>query len=75
MSTATQTPVTEQQLFDVKDAAAYLESLGAKGVTVYFVRTLITSGQLDFRPIGRKFFIKKAELDKWLDRSAKKRRP
>ena len=74
MPTSTQTVITEQQLFDVKDAAAYLEALGAKGITVNFIRSLITSGQLAFRQMGKKFFISKSTLDAWLSRSEKKRR-
>ena len=75
MPTATETSITEQRLFDVKDAAAYLQALGAKGVTVYFVRTLINTGQLERITMGKKFIVTKTSLDNWLNRSAKKVRP
>jgi len=74
MPTTTQAALTQQQLFDVNDAAAYLIALGAKGVTVHFVRALINSGQLAHVPMGKKFFVSKTALDGWLSRSEKRRR-
>jgi Helix-turn-helix domain len=70
MSTAASTstaPTPEQRLFDVKDATAYLVSIGARGATVSFVRTLISSAQVPHLRIGKKFYVSRASLDRWLE--------
>ncbi len=61
------TAETDQRLFDVGDAAKYLQSIGAKTATVNFVRGLISSGQVPHLRIGKKFYLSKTGLDRWIE--------
>ncbi len=55
-----QQPV-EQRLFDLKDAAAYL------GCKLWTVREMIWHGQIDFIRNGKRQFIAREDLDKWIE--------
>jgi excisionase family DNA binding protein len=67
--------MNEQRLFDLKDTALYLHSLGAKSVTIGFVRELVNSGALPYLRIGKKFYVSKAALDNWLVKAERRARP
>ena len=56
----------ERQLFDVHAAAKYLREIGASGVSVHTVRGLLTSGALPFLKLGKRFYVSKSVLDRWL---------
>jgi excisionase family DNA binding protein len=58
---------TDQKLFDVQGAAKYLQSIGATGAAVYFIRSIITRGEIPFVRIGKKFFLTRESLDRWLE--------
>jgi hypothetical protein len=66
--------VADQQLFDVGDAAKYLQSIGAKTATVNFVRALISSSQVAHLQIGKKFYVSKTALDGWVETRARRAR-
>ena len=68
------TPQTEQRLFDIQAAVAYLRSLGAESATANFVRGLISSGQIKFLRLGRKFYLSRTELDLWVEKAATRMR-
>jgi excisionase family DNA binding protein len=72
----TSTPTTEQQrqLFDILAIVAYLKSIGADGATPNFARGLITSGQVAHIRVGRKYYVSRAALDRWLETQAKRSR-
>jgi excisionase family DNA binding protein len=61
------------KLLDVQGAVAYLHSLGAATATVNFVRGLITSGSVPHIRLGKRFYVTRAAIDAWLERS--ERRP
>jgi len=65
---------TEQRLFTIQDAAKYLCSIGAFGVTPYTVRGLIASGQLAHIRLGRRFFVTRAAMEAWLASHEKRMR-
>jgi excisionase family DNA binding protein len=65
----------EQRLYDLKDTALYLQSLGAKSVTISFVRELVNSGTIAHLRIGKKFFVTRNAIDGWLARVEKRIRP
>ena len=50
-------------LLDIKGAAAFL------GLTPWQLRGLIVAGQLDVIRIGRKFYLRRATLIRWAERS------
>jgi excisionase family DNA binding protein len=56
----------QQRLFSIPDAAGYLRAIGAASVTLNFVRTLISSGQIPHIRIGRRFYVTRASLETWL---------
>lgn len=64
----------DQQLFDVGDAAIYLQQIGARTATINFVRTLISTGQVAHLKIGKKYYVGKAALDQWINRREKRSR-
>jgi excisionase family DNA binding protein len=55
-----------QKLFDVQAAAAYLREIGASSASVNFVRTIIARGQLPHIRIGKKFFVSREAIDRWI---------
>lgn len=57
---------TQRRLFDITAAVAYLRELGAEGTTVNFVRALIASGQVPHLRMGRKFYVTREALDRWI---------
>jgi hypothetical protein len=65
-------PDANQRLFDIADAVVYLQSLGAKTASVNFVRGLISTGQVPHLRIGKKFFIGREALDRWIDQRQRK---
>jgi excisionase family DNA binding protein len=68
----TPTQPTEQRLFDISAAVAYLRGLGATAATPNLVRTLIASGSLPHLRLGKKFYVSKAAIDLWLSRSERR---
>jgi excisionase family DNA binding protein len=58
----------ERKLFDIESCAAYLREIGGTGITAKTVYGLIASGKLKKEKIGKRYFIPKASIDKWLDR-------
>lgn len=50
-------------LLDLKEAAAQLRS------SVGFVRLIIANGELPFLKIGKKFFVTRGDLDRWIERA------
>lgn len=63
-----------QKLFDVKDAAEYLRSLGAAAASINFVRALMNSRQISRLKIGKRLYATRESLDAWLQRSEKRAR-
>jgi len=66
--------MTEQRLFDIQCAVKYLREIGAGSATPNFVRGLISSGQIKFVRLGRKFYLSRTELDSWLEKNEKRAR-
>jgi len=64
----------EQRLFTIEDAARYLVSIGALGVGVHFVRSLISSGQVPHIRMGKRFYVSRGALDSWLEKNEKRSR-
>lgn len=62
----------DQKLFDIADAVLYLRRLGAKTASVNFLRGLITSGQVAHLRIGKRFYVSKAALDRWIEMRERK---
>ena len=65
----------DQQLFDINAGVEYLRALGAKSTTKTFFRNLIGSGQLAHLKIGKKFYVRRAALDSWVERAERRMRP
>ena len=63
-----------QWLFDVTAAVEYLRSIGATAATKSFVRGLINRAQVPHLQIGRKFYLTRESLDRWIA-SHERRRP
>lgn len=61
-----------QRLYDLKDAVVYLQSIGAKGVTIGFVRELVNSGTITHLKIGKKFFVTRNAIDAWITKAEKR---
>jgi hypothetical protein len=64
----------ELRYFDVPAAAEFLQARGITA-TKSTVRTAISSGGLEYKRIGKKFFTSEAWLLAWLARSDRKRTP
>ena len=56
----------DQRLFDVQAAAKYLQSIGAHAATINFIRSIIVRGEVPYVRIGKKFFVTRESLDRWL---------
>jgi excisionase family DNA binding protein len=63
----------ERRLYDIPSAVAYLRAIGAEGVTTSFVRSLINSGGVPHVRMGRKFYVTREALDRWIDLRQRKR--
>ncbi len=63
-----------RRLFDLKQAAEYLQSVGAGGTTLYFIRSLVNSGRLPHVRLGRRFYVTKVAIDSWLERAETRRK-
>jgi hypothetical protein len=63
-----------QQLFDVRSAAGYLQALGASAATVNFIRTIVASGEVPHIRIGKKFYVSRQSLDGWVTRHERRSR-
>lgn len=70
---ASVTDTTEQRLFDVHSAVVYLRRLGADAVTLNFIRGLINRGSVPHLRIGKKFYVSREALDRWIDHQQRKR--
>jgi excisionase family DNA binding protein len=55
-----------RRLFDINAAVAYLRSIGADGATTNFVRSLIANAEVPCVRMGRKFYISRDALDRWI---------
>jgi len=64
-----------RRLFDIAGAVEYLRSIGATSATVSFVRGLISSGQLPYLKIGKRFCVSRGSLDSWIDRHERRAKP
>jgi excisionase family DNA binding protein len=64
---------TQRRLFDITAAVTYLRELGAESVTVNFVRALIASGQVPHIRMGKKFYLTRESLDRWITNHERKR--
>ena len=60
--------------FDIPAAAAYVVSLGMKGVRPYTIRHAISNSRLVHTRVGKKFFVSKAAIEAWLQRAERKTR-
>jgi hypothetical protein len=67
-------PADARQLFDILAAVAYLCTLGADSATPNFVRGLITSSAIPHLKIGKKFYVRREDLDGWIANHARRRR-
>jgi excisionase family DNA binding protein len=63
-----------QRLFDVHAAAQYLREIGAGAATVGFVRGLISAGEVPHLRIGKKFYVSRAALDRWIEQRERRGR-
>jgi excisionase family DNA binding protein len=63
-----------QTLFDIPSAAKHFQEKGAKTATKNFVRNLIASGQLPHLRIGKRFYVTKAAIDRWIETREKRNR-
>jgi excisionase family DNA binding protein len=62
-----------RRLFDVQAAVAYLRELGADGATKNFVRALISSGALPHLRMGKKHYVSRESLDRWISNHERRR--
>jgi hypothetical protein len=69
---AAQANTNGQRLFDIGDSVAYLHCIGATSATPSFIRSLIASGQVAHLKIGKKFYVTKTVLDRWLETREKR---
>jgi excisionase family DNA binding protein len=67
----TETP----RVFDLPAAVAYVQSLGATGVTIRTIRSEISAGRIPRTKLGKKFYVSKAALDAWILRAERRVRP
>lgn len=65
---------SEQRLFDLRAAVAYLHSIGATSATLNFVRGLVSAGEVSHVRIGKKFHVSRASLDRWIENHDRRRR-
>ncbi len=56
----------DRRLFDIVAAVEYFRSIGADAATKNFIRGLIATGQVASEKIGKKFYISREELDRWI---------
>lgn len=66
-------PADARRLFDIPAAVLYLRSLGAEGVTTSFIRSLINSGQVPHLRMGRRFYLTRESLDRWISNHERRR--
>jgi len=59
----------ESPLFDLATAAQYLRA------KISTVRWLIRTGQLSYLRVGRRFCVRKVELDEWIARHERREKP
>jgi hypothetical protein len=59
----------ESTLLDVEAATALLRERGALSASITFVRMLIKRKQVVFRRIGKRHYIQRESLDRWLAES------
>lgn len=52
------------QLFDVRAACDYLQSIGVSGATICSTRTIF--GQVPHVRIGKRFYVSRESLDSWI---------
>jgi len=73
MPIETTTTDTTRRLFDVQAAVAYLRGLGAEGVTVSFIRNLIARNEVPHLRMGRRFYVTRESLDRWVTNHERRR--
>jgi excisionase family DNA binding protein len=62
------------RIFDLLAAVAYVQSLGANGVTIHTIRLEIASGRIAHTKLGKKFYVSKQALDNWITRAERRAR-
>jgi len=60
---------TESTLLDVESATTFLREKGALSASVTFVRMLLKRKQLVYRRIGKRHYIQRESLERWLSES------
>jgi excisionase family DNA binding protein len=65
---------TAQRLFDIPGAVEYLRSIGAGAASPWFVRSLISRGELPHLRIGKKFYVSREALDTWISKHERRAR-
>jgi hypothetical protein len=66
-------PAEGRRLFDIQAAVLYLRGLGAESVTMNFVRALVNSGQVPHLRMGKKFYLTRESLDRWISNHERRR--
>jgi excisionase family DNA binding protein len=51
------TPISDREYFNLEQAASYLS------VTVWTIRGLIAEGKLPYRKLGKRFIVKRSDID------------
>lgn len=64
----------QRQLFDIQGVVGFFRENGADSATTNFARGLISSGQIPAIKIGKKFFVRRTDLEAWIERRAGRRR-
>jgi hypothetical protein len=64
---------SERRLFDVEAAVLYLRQLGAEGATANFIRNLINRSEVAHIKIGKKFYVSRDGLDRWITNHERKK--
>jgi hypothetical protein len=69
-----QASAPERRLYDIAEAAIYLQSIGAGSVTEWTVRRLVSSGRVRSIRLSRKIYISRAALDELIQRLERRTR-
>ena len=63
-----------QRLFDIGGAVDYLRSIGAGAASPWFIRQIISRGELPHLRIGKKFYVSREALDGWISKRERRAR-
>ena len=64
--TSLETP-EETDYFDIAGSAAYMQRRGLGDVTKHFIRSIISRGEIPSVRAGKKIYVSRAALDRWLE--------